>query len=112
MSEVAQTIEGWYALHDFRSIDWSLWRNLSAEERKQAEDEYAVFVRDWARTEENKQGSTAIYNIVGQKADIVFMHLRASLEELAELENQFNKSAFAQYTYPVYSYVSVVELSN
>lgn len=40
------------------------------------------------------------------------MHLRETLEELNELETAFNKSAIAQFTTPVYSYVSVVELSN
>jgi peroxiredoxin len=112
MSEAAQTLEGWYALHDFRAMDWTAWKNLSAEERKHAEDEYLTFVKDWAQTEEKKEGSTAIYSIVGQKADFVFMHLRETLEELNELETAFNKTALAQYTFPVYSYVSIVELSN
>ena len=26
MSEAAQTLDGWYCLHDFRSIDWSSWK--------------------------------------------------------------------------------------
>ena len=25
MSEAVQTLEGWYALHDFRLIDWNAW---------------------------------------------------------------------------------------
>jgi len=40
------------------------------------------------------------------------MQLRETLEELNELETAFNKSSFAQFAIPVYSYVSVVELSN
>lgn len=111
-NEAAQTLEGWYVLHDFRSMDWNAWKNLSSEQRQQAEDEYFTFVKKWTHTEESKQGSTAIYNIVGQKADIVFMHLRETLEELAEIETEFNKTTFAQYTFPVYSYVSIVELGN
>ncbi|MDP5272581.1 hydrogen peroxide-dependent heme synthase [Chengkuizengella axinellae] len=112
MSEAASTLEGWYALHDFRAIDWNAWKSLSPEERKQAEDEYLSFIHDWTITEEKKQGSTALYSIVGQKADFVVMHLRETLEELNELENAFNKTTFAQFTIPTYSYVSVVELSN
>jgi peroxiredoxin len=112
MSEAVQTLEGWYALHDFRSIDWTAWKQLSAEQRAQAEDELYTFLHEWNAIEQEKKGSTAFYSVVGQKADLVFMHLRETLEELNELENAFNKSAFAQYTIPVYSYVSVVELSN
>lgn len=35
MNEAAQTLEGWYALHDFRSIDWAAWQQLTAAERKE-----------------------------------------------------------------------------
>ncbi|NDI36799.1 hydrogen peroxide-dependent heme synthase [Chengkuizengella sediminis] len=112
MSEAALTLEGWYALHDFRAMDWNAWKSLSPAERKQAEDEFLSFIQEWSDIEEKKQGSTAIYSIVGQKADFVMMHLRETLEEINELENAFNKTTLAQFTIPTYSYVSVVELSN
>jgi peroxiredoxin len=109
MSEAAQTLEGWYALHDFRSIDWTAWRLADAGERSRALDELQSFLQQWAGVE---QGSTAVYSIVGQKADFVFMHLRETLEELNAIETAFNKTTFASFTYPVHSYVSIVELSN
>jgi len=112
MSEAALTLEGWYALHDFRSIDWTAWRLADESERAKALEELNTFLKDWSNTEEQKQGSTAVYSIVGQKADFVFMHLRETLEELSEIETAFNKTSFASFTYPVYSYVSIVELSN
>lgn len=112
MSEAAQTLEGWYALHDFRSIDWTAWRLADESERTRALDELQSFLREWERTGESKQGSTAVYSIVGQKADFVFMHLRETLEDLNAIETAFNKTSFASFTYPVHSYVSVVELSN
>ena len=112
MSEAALTLEGWYALHDFRSIDWTAWRLADESERAKALDELNTFLKDWSNTEEQKEGSTAVYSIVGQKADFVFMHLRETLEELNEIETAFNKTSFASFTYPVYSYVSIVELSN
>ncbi|MFD0960348.1 hydrogen peroxide-dependent heme synthase [Paenibacillus chungangensis] len=112
MSEAAQTLEGWYALHDFRSMDWTAWRLAEESERKHALDELHAFLAQWGGVEQQKQGSTAVYSIVGQKADFVFMHLRETLEELNEIEVAFNKTTFASYTYPSYSYVSIVELSN
>jgi hydrogen peroxide-dependent heme synthase len=36
MSQAVQTLEGWYVLHDFRSIDWNAWKSLTQEERDQA----------------------------------------------------------------------------
>lgn len=112
MNEAALTLEGWYALHDFRSIDWAAWRLASESERSRALDELNTFLRQWSVVEEQKQGSTAVYSIVGQKADFVLMHLRETLEELNEIETAFNKTSFASFTYSVYSYVSIVELSN
>ncbi|MCU6709835.1 heme-dependent peroxidase [Paenibacillus sp. J5C_2022] len=112
MSEAAQTLEGWYALHDFRSMDWTAWRLAEESERLWALDELRAFLAQWGVVEQQKQGSTAVYSIVGQKADFVFMHLRETLEELNEIEVAFNKTTFASYTYPTYSYVSIVELSN
>lgn len=38
--------------------------------------------------------------------------LRPTMEELNQIELEFNKSKLAEYTIPAYSYVSVVELSN
>lgn len=112
MSEAALTLEGWYALHDFRSIDWNSWKRADEEERRLALEELRQLLGEWEGLGEKRSGSTAVYTIVGQKADLVFMHLRETLEELNDLENEFNKTRFAQYTFPVYSYVSIVELSN
>ncbi len=112
MSEAAQTLEGWYALHDFRIIDWQAWKAASDEDRSRALNELEAMLGDWTNLGAEKQGSSAFYSIVGQKADIVFMHLRESLEALNEVETAFNKSTLAQFTYPAYSYVSIVELSN
>ncbi|GIO39400.1 putative heme-dependent peroxidase YwfI [Paenibacillus antibioticophila] len=112
MNEAALTLEGWYALHDFRSIDWSAWKAADDEERAGALEDLHQFLQEWTDIELSKKGSTAVYSIVGQKADILFMHLRETLEELNALENAFNKTTFAQYTTKAYSYVSIVELSN
>lgn len=112
MSEAAQTLEGWFALHDFRTIDWNAWKQASPAERQEAESALRRMMDEWAATEEAKAGSTAVYTVVGQKADIVIMHLRETLDDIHALETAFNKSAFAPFTRPAYSYVSVVELSN
>ncbi|MBW7457347.1 hydrogen peroxide-dependent heme synthase [Paenibacillus sepulcri] len=112
MSEVAQTLEGWYALHDFRSIDWTAWEAADESLRQVAMDELYSYMKEWQALEDTQTGSTAFYSVIGQKADLVFMHLRETLEELNTIETAFNKSIFAQFTYPAYSYVSVVELSN
>jgi peroxiredoxin len=112
MSEAAQTLDGWYALHDFRTVDWTAWNDAAPAQREEALNGLLQMINQWEAVEERKEGSLALYAVVGQKADLVFMHLRETLEELSAVENAFNRSAFARFTKKEYSYVSVVELSN
>lgn len=112
MSEAAQTLDGWYCLHDFRLIDWASWKTLSNEERQMAISEFQGLLDKWNTTQESNEGSHALYSIVGQKADFMLMFARPTMEELNAIENEFNKTKLAEFTIPAYSYVSVVELSN
>lgn len=111
-NEAAQTLDGWYALHDFRTIDWDSWKHADASLREEALSDLIQLLKSYEEIEAQKAGSFANYYIVGQKADFMFMHLRESMDELGELEQAFNKSAIAPFLLPAYSYVSVVELSN
>ncbi|WP_096272807.1 hydrogen peroxide-dependent heme synthase [Paucisalibacillus globulus] len=111
MVEAVETMDGWYSLHDFRTIDWSYWKNATKEEQQEAIASFQALVDKWDAVEEAKNGSHAMYKIVGQKADLMFMFLRPTMEELNDLETEINKSKFAEYLTPAHSYVSVVELS-
>lgn len=112
MSEAAKTLEGWYCLHDFRSIDWASWKMLSSDERENALSEFRKFLYKLEATQELKEGSHSFYSVVGQKADFMLMILRPTMAELNVIETEFNKLKIAEFTTPAYSYVSVVELSN
>ncbi len=112
MNEAVETLDGWYCLHDFRTIDWLSWRNASAAEQSAALEELQTLRNGWEDVQTNELGSHAIYSIVGQKADLMLLFLRPTMEALNEIETAFNKSLFAGFLLPSYSYVSVVELSN
>lgn len=112
MSEAATTLDGWYCLHYFYAVDWTSWKQLSSDERQSAIFEFLHIVDKWNKTEEEKKGSHTMYTVVGQKADMMFMILRPSMDELNEIETEISKSKLADYLIPAGSYVSVVELSN
>lgn len=112
MVESVETYDGWYALHDFRNMNWEKWEQTTEDERKVALEEFRMLLNKWQLVENNKQGSHAIYSIVGQKADIMLMILRPAMKDLNKLENEFNKTALANYMLPSYSYVSVIEKSS
>ena len=111
MSEAVRTIEGWYALHDFRTVDWTAWEEAPADLKERAVRELLEQVAEWEAAEADKKGSFAVYAIVGQKADLLFLNMRETLEELNAVETKLNRSAFGRFARPAWSYVSVVELS-
>lgn len=112
MSEAVQTLDGWYCLHDFRKIDWTSWKQLSETERNEAIHEFKHMLNNWHIIDEGQKGSHAFYSIVGQKADLMLMILRPTMDELNEVETELNKTTLADFLIPTYSYVSVVELSS
>ncbi|GIP63711.1 MULTISPECIES: hydrogen peroxide-dependent heme synthase [Virgibacillus] len=111
MVEAVETMDGWYSLHDFRTVDWNSWKLVSEEERQEAIASLQQMITQWEEVELAKNGSHALYNIVGQKADLMFMFLRPTTNELAAIENELNKSKMGEFLIPAHSYFSVVELS-
>ena len=46
MPEAPGTLEGWYALHDFRRLDWPRWKAVPAAEREAIAAEASAFLED------------------------------------------------------------------
>lgn len=111
MAEVPGTLEGWYALHDFRRLDWPRWNALTQAEQGGIVAEAAEWLEKAAQVADAPEGSSALYSIIGHKADLLLLHLRPTLDQLGALERSFNRTRLAGYTTQTYSYVSVTELS-
>lgn len=111
MADVPGTLEGWYAFHSFHQIDRSRWNALPAEEREELLEEAQAFFRQETTSPFAGEGTTALYQIIGHKADILQIHLRPTLSDLLALELGFNELRIARFVTPVYSYFSVTELS-
>ncbi|MED4071482.1 hydrogen peroxide-dependent heme synthase [Priestia endophytica] len=112
MVEPAQTLDGWYSLHDLRAMDWAAWKMLTNDERQAALHEFQGLMEKWNNVQKAEQGSHVVYKVIGQKADIMFMFLRPTMAELNDIETEFNKTKLAEFLIPTYSYVSVVELGS
>lgn len=103
--------DGSYALHLFYTVDWKSWYQTTEAIRSEALDEFQQFMDKWDENEQEKAGSYGVFNIVGQKADILLMFLRPTMEELIQLENEWNHALLAQFINVSYSFVSIVEKS-
>ncbi len=111
MSEAVETIEGWYALHDFRTIDWSRWRQWSASDRASALRSLSSTISEWESVQAKEDGSFGVYQIVGHKADFLFLNLRPDTGQLMEVEWKLNQLPLGDVLQRPSSYYSVVELS-
>jgi hydrogen peroxide-dependent heme synthase len=111
MVEVPETLEGWYVLHDFRRVDWARWKALPEDERAAAVAEAAEFLIQAEAHADAPEGSSALFNIVGHKADLMFLHLRPTPDDLNRVETMFAQTRLADFLERPYSYVSVTELS-
>ncbi|MDS0282139.1 heme-binding protein [Haloarcula onubensis] len=121
-----QTEEGWYVLHDCRRIDWDAWRDAPQRTRDRALAEGIDFFEGYesladvaerssagSQTESDyaDEGQTAVYTVMGHKADLMILHLRPTMADLDAAERHFEQTEFAAFTERAYSYVSVTEAS-
>ncbi|GAB3022925.1 heme-binding protein [Natronobiforma cellulositropha] len=106
-----QTDEGWYVLHDFRSIDWDAWREAPDHRRERALEEGIAYLRACEALEDADEGGSATFSILGHEADLLVLHLRPSMAGLDLLERRFEHTALAAFTERTDSYVSVTEVS-
>ncbi|RLL42847.1 heme-dependent peroxidase [Oceanobacillus piezotolerans] len=110
-AEAVVTMDGWCVLHDTRTFDWASWKIVSEQERQEAVEEFKALLAKWDAVEEEKNGSQSLYKVVGNKADLMFIFLRPSMDELEEVKRELNKSKIGDFLIPGYSYVSIVEMT-
>ncbi|MES4792043.1 MAG: heme-dependent peroxidase [Chloroflexota bacterium] len=77
---------------------------------KAAIAEAAAFLEEAEAHRDAPEGASALFSIVGHKADFMLLHLRPTLEDLNALERAFARTRLADFTTEGYSYVSVTEL--
>ncbi len=111
MPEPIQTLEGWYALHDFRRIDWASWAKLSPEQQDLRVRALAQWAQEWSTKDQQRQASFGAFQVIGHKADLLWLYFCSSLDELAQAQSVFRDSLWAGLMNPAWSYLSVVELS-
>ncbi len=103
--EIPQTREGWFVLHDCYVVDWARWRACHAG------NDIIEEAKAWLdRAQVPDRGDTALYSVVGQKADLIFLHYRESIEKLDQVELSFRRLRLHDYLKPAYSFLSVIEL--
>jgi chlorite dismutase len=88
-------------------LRWNAWRSLPAPDRARIAEEATCTLR---AMEQNGSGQSAIFSMFGLKGDLLFVHFRASFDELHQAEIDLARLRLAEYLEPTSSYLSVVEL--
>jgi peroxiredoxin len=101
------TLDGHYLLHEMFRVRRGEWRRLLEERRRGLADAATTLL---ARMEKRPDGASCAVAILGQKADLMLIHFRPTLEDLHQVQQDFAGLELRDYLEPAGSYVSVVEL--
>ena len=101
---VPETLEGWSVLHLMYRVGWDRVRGLGddALQRMSEEASRALAVPD--------AGATAFVQMLGHKADLMFICFRRDFEQLAQAQLALSRTELHTLLEATTSYVSVVEL--
>ena len=111
MAEVPPTEEGWFVLHDLRTVDWDAWRAAPERDRERAVADGTEFLRDAVAVADANEGHTFVTSVVGDGADLMLVHMRPSLDDVSALERRFESTELARFLDRADSHVSVTEVS-
>lgn len=101
------TLDGSAMLHQMFRVRRTDWRRLSGSDRAAIAVEAGTAL---GAMEGDGRGSSALFSVLGHKADLLLLHFRADFEELSRAETAVSSLRLADYLEPTTSYVSVVEL--
>jgi chlorite dismutase len=104
---VPLTIEGYSVLHQMMRFRWSAWRPLRPSIKNEITQEASGVL---AKMEQNANGQSGLYSLLGHKGDLMFVHFRPSFEELNQAELRLARLKLSDYLEPTSSYLSVIEL--
>jgi chlorite dismutase len=100
------TLEGWYALHQIFALNWPGLRAADAMERNTLATAARQLMEELAPAE----GWSAAFRVAaGDGADLLLVHFRPTLDEVAAVQTRVKASALGAYLTPVYDYLSVTE---
>jgi hydrogen peroxide-dependent heme synthase len=104
---VPLTIEGYSVLHQMMRFRWSAWRPLRTSIKNEIVQEAAGVL---SKMEQNANGQSALYSLLGHKGDLMFVHFRPSFEELNQAELRLARLKLSDFLETTSSYLSMIEL--
>lgn len=108
MSELSPaTIEGWYALHQMFAVDWAELGRFEPGERRVLAQEARRLADSLATGPDG--GWSAAFRLVGGGSDLMLVHFRPTLDELADVQREVASSLVGTQLRTTYDFTSVTE---
>ncbi len=104
---VPLTLEGSSVLHQMFRFRWAEWRKLTDAQRKEIATEAGAALE---KLEHHVTGQSALFSMLGHKADLLLLHFRNSFDDLKHAELEISRLRLSDFLEQTTSYVSVVEL--
>ncbi len=104
---VPLTLEGSSVLHQMFRFRWAEWRKLTDAQRKEIATEAGAALE---KLEHHVTGQSALFSMLGHKADLLLLHFRNSFDDLKHAELELSRLRLSDFLEQTTSYVSVVEL--
>jgi hydrogen peroxide-dependent heme synthase len=105
------TLDGASLLHQMFRFDWPAWRRADGHTRHRILDEATTLLAPLeTHSSEGRPNQSALFAQIGHKGDLLLIHFRDSIEQLAEIQRDLARTEFGSYLQPTHSYVSIVEL--
>ena len=107
MPPVPLTLEGYSVLHQMMRVKRAEWRKLALSEQVAIVSEAETALD---AMEKRTDGPSALFSMLGHKADLLFVHFRNSFAELNQAELALAGLRLSDYWEVTTSYVSIIEL--
>ena len=102
-----ETAEGWYAFHQIVSWDRPALRALTTEHATTLRREAERTLDALAAPAEG--GWSAVVPLIGSKADVMLVHFRPTLDDIATVQRALARVTLFDAARPAYSFLSVTE---
>lgn len=99
------TIEGWYALHQVFRVNWNVVHARDGRVAAALHEAAAFF----EPSDPEEEGWSRAFRLIGGGGDLLLVHFRPQLEQLADLQLELRRSWFGSLLELQYDYLSVTE---
>jgi len=105
------TLDGSSLLHQMFRFDWPAWRRADSSTRQRAISEATALLAPLEKaSSEARPSQSAVFAQLGHKGDLMFIHNRDSIDQLAVIQRDLARTELGSYLQPTHSYLSIVEL--